>query len=209
MGIALVYGAAGGLGQHVVRAFEERGDEVVALDHARLDVSDPEAVERFWDDLERGGELPRWVVNTIGGFREGSVVDMEPWDVRATFSLNLETVWWAARAAAKRLQPGSAIVNIAARAGLSGGAGSAAYAVSKAGVIRLSQVLAEELRPRGIRVNAVLPALIDTPHNRATLSEGAMERAVSPVDIAAVITHLCSDAASVVSGATVPVYGNA
>src|SRR3954454_15457946 len=207
MGLALVCGSAGVLGAAVVAAFEERGGEGLGLDRSRLDVSDPDAVERFWDDLARNGELPRWVVNTVGGFRAGTVAGAEAWEVRAAFSLNLETAWWTARAAASRLEQGGALVSVSARSALSGGAGSAAYAVAKAGVVRLTQVLAEELAPREIRVNAVLPAMIDTPENRSVLSAETMAHAVPPAQIASVIAFLCSDAAAAVTGAAIPVYG--
>jgi NAD(P)-dependent dehydrogenase (short-subunit alcohol dehydrogenase family) len=202
---ALVCGAAGVLGAAVVAAFEERGDDVIALDRSRLDMADPDAVDRFWDDLAGNGELPRWVVNAVGGFRAGTVAGTEPWEVRAAFSLNLETAWWTARAAAGRLEHGAALVNVSSRAAVSGGAGSAAYAVAKSGVVRLTEVLADELAPRGVRVNAVLPSIIDTPQNRAALSEESLQRAVAPERIASVIVFLCSDAAAAVTGAAIPV----
>jgi len=207
VGLALVCGAAGVLGAAVVQAFEERGDEVVALDRARLDLTDPDAVERFWDELARNGEIPRWVVNTVGGYRAGGVADAVPDDVRAAFGLNLESAWWTSRSAARHLEDGSALVHVASKAGVSGGAGAAAYAVAKAGVIRLTEVLAAELAPRRIRVNAVLPSVIDTPQNRAALSEEALVHAVAPAAIASVIAFLCSDAASAVTGTAIPVYG--
>jgi NAD(P)-dependent dehydrogenase (short-subunit alcohol dehydrogenase family) len=207
VGVALVCGAAGALGAAVVEAFEERGDEVVALDRARLDLTDPDAVERFWDELARNGELPRWVVNTVGGYRAGTVADTDPADVRSAFALNLETAWWTSRAAARHLADGSALVHVSSKAGVSGGTGSAAYAVAKAGVIRLTEVLAAELAPRGIRVNAVLPSVIDTPQNRAALSPEGLAHAVTPAELASVIAFLCSDAASAITGAAIPAYG--
>jgi 3-oxoacyl-[acyl-carrier protein] reductase len=121
--------------------------------------------------------------------------------LRFLTALNLETAWWSCRAAARRLPEGGAIVNVAARTGLTGGAGSAAYAVTKAGVIRLTQVLALELAERRIRVNAVVPALIATPANRAAGITGG----TPPDEIAAAIAFLLSDAASAVTGAVVPV----
>jgi len=207
VGLALVCGASGALGEAVVKAFEGRGDEVVALDRARLEMSDPEAVERFWDDIERNGELPRWVVNTVGGFAGGTLAESDDDVVHRMLANNLEAALWTSRAAARRLAPGGAIVNVSARAGVTGGAGSAAYAVAKAGILRLTEVLALELASRRVRVNAVLPALIDTSKNRDTRSPASLENAVPPEQVASVIAFLCSDAASAVSGAAIPVYG--
>jgi len=103
--------------------------------------------------------------------------------------------------------PEAAIVNVAARPALTGGAGSAAYAVSKAAVLRMTQVLSEELKERRVRVNAVLPSVLDTPASRAAMPEERMRTAAELDDVAAVISFLCSDQARVVSGAAFPVCG--
>jgi NAD(P)-dependent dehydrogenase (short-subunit alcohol dehydrogenase family) len=196
--VALVCGGAGALGRAVVEALRTRGDEVIVADKDVVDLTDGEAVDAFWDGLDA---RPRWVANVAGGFRPGSIADSEPEDVRLLIALNLETAWWSCRAAARRLPDGGAIVNVSARAGLTGGAGSAAYAVAKAGVIRLTQVLALELAERRIRVNAVTPTLIDTPANRAQGITGGTQ----PAAVAAAIAFLLSDDASAVTGAVVPV----
>ena len=98
------------------------------------------------------------------------------------------------------------IVNVAARAGLAGGARMAAYSVSKSAVIRLTESLAAEVKSAGINVNCVLPGTIDTPQNRAS-TKGDPARWVAPAAIADVILFLASDAARAVHGAAVPVYG--
>lgn len=202
--LALVCGATGGLGPAVVWALQARGDRVlgVARHDADLaaDLADPEAVERLWDELDA---VPRWVVNVTGGFAGGKLRDSTPESLEHMLRLNLETCWWSCRAAARRMTAG-AIVNVSSRAAVSGGAGSIAYAVAKAGVVRLTEVLASELKP-AVRVNCVLPSLIDTAANRSEMGDQAMRAAVAPEAIAGTIAWLCSDAAAAVSGAVIPV----
>jgi NAD(P)-dependent dehydrogenase (short-subunit alcohol dehydrogenase family) len=214
--VALVCGGGGALGGALVEAFLARGDHVVAVDRnadgetasgltrEAVDLTVPDEVEALW---ERLADRPRWVVNAVGGFRGGTVADSEPDELRFVHDLNLGTAWWSCRSAARRLQEGGAILNVSARAALTGGTGSAAYAVAKAGVVRLTQVLALELAERRVRVNAILPTLIDTPANRASMSEEALRNAVAPEEIATVAAFLCSDGAAAVNGAIVPVYG--
>lgn len=224
--VALVCWAGGALGEAVVSAFAGRGDRVVAAARRPLafdpgtpaagavrsevvDLAEPAEVEALWDRLAERGERPRWLVNTVGGFGGGSVSATEPADYRRLLDLNLTTTLWSCRAAARRMEPGGAIVNVSSRTAVAGGTKAAVYAVAKAGVIRLTQVLADELAARSIRVNVILPSVMDTPDNRASMPPTAMERAVPTADVAAVIAHLCSDAARAITGATVPVYGMA
>src|SRR4051812_21820144 len=134
--LALVCGAGGALGGSLVEAFLERGDRVVAVDRraeprtdgvrvAAADLTLPDDVDALWDVLEAEGELPRWVVNAVGGFRGGTVAETERDAFLFVLDLNLATAFWSCRAAARRMQPGGGIVNVAARSALSGGAGSA------------------------------------------------------------------------------------
>jgi len=221
--LTVVLGATGGLGVAIVDVFAARGDRVIAVARSRSGVSQLEsrypgvvsgdtadltsrlAVDDLWERIDRIG-VPRWVVSATGGFRGGKVSDSTPDDFTFMLDLNLGSAWWSCRAAARRMQSG-AIVNVSSRSGVVAEPGAAAYAVAKAGVIKLTEVLASELKGSGIRVNAVVPAIIDTPANRRSLPEKLIQKAVPPAEIAAVIAYLCSDAADAITGAAIPVYG--
>jgi NAD(P)-dependent dehydrogenase (short-subunit alcohol dehydrogenase family) len=233
--LAVIMGATGALGSAIVDAFASRGDRVIAVARSRAEVSQLASkypgvvtgdtanltlrleVDDLWERIDRVGR-PRWVVNATGGFRAGKVADSTPDDFAFMMDLNLGTAWWSCRAAARRMQQavpspsggeqgGGCIVNVSSRSGLVAEPGAAAYAVAKAGVIKLTEVLADELKTSGVRVNLVVPAVIDTPANRQALPEKLMQKAVAPAEIAAVIAYLCSDAAVAITGATIPVYG--
>jgi NAD(P)-dependent dehydrogenase (short-subunit alcohol dehydrogenase family) len=129
--------------------------------------------------------------------------------VRLMIDVNLGPALWLSQAVAPHMQrQGSgAIVHVAARPGIEPAGGMAAYGVSKAALVHLTRILDVELRPHGIRVNAVAPQLLDTPANRATFPAEAMTHMVAPEAIAGVIAFLISDAATPVSGAILPAYG--
>jgi NAD(P)-dependent dehydrogenase (short-subunit alcohol dehydrogenase family) len=236
--LTVILGATGALGTAVVDAFAKRGDRIIAVARSRAGVSELAAkypssdgggvtgetanltsrqdVDDLWERIDRVG-VPRWVVNTTGGYRGGKVAETTPDDFTTMMDLNLGTAWWSCRAAARRMtsspspsgggQGGGCIVNVSSRSALVADPGAAAYAIAKVGVIKLTEVLAAELKSSGVRVNAVVPAIIDTPENRKSLPEKAMQRAVAPAEIAAVILYLCGDAAAAINGAVVPVYG--
>lgn len=218
--VALVCGGGGALGSALVAAFLARGDDVVAIDRhpheeppppgltrVALDLTSADQVDELWERLASAGNTPRWVVNVAGGFRPGTVAESDPDQLRFLVDLNLGTVWWSCRAAARALPTGGGIVNVSSRTALIGGAGAAAYAVAKAGVVRLTEVLSAELAERRVRANAILPSVIDTPENRASFSPEVLRQAVDPAEIASVAAFLLSDAAAAVTGAIVPVYG--
>jgi len=227
-GLIVVCGAAGALGDAVVAELASQGAAVVAVARQwpaasvpesspaaaaaayRLgaDLTDPADVDRLWVAIDDLG----WVaamVNVVGGFRSGSVLATDVPTYRSTIDLNLSTAWWASRAAAGRLAQagGGAIVNVASRAALQGGAGAAAYSVAKAGVVKLTEVMAGELAASHVRVNAILPGVIDTAANRAWMTAADLARAVPADAIARVIAFLVSDHAWPISGAAIPVYG--
>lgn len=223
----MVTGAGGALGRAVVAEFAATGVQIIAVarsieDVASLveahpdvvaaeaaDLTDPGAVAALWQRLDERGAVPSFLVNAAGGYRGGTLVESGVEDYHDMFAVNLDTAWWSCREAARRMSEigGGAIVNVASRTALHGGAGSIAYAVTKAAVIKLSQVLADELKDTGVRVNAVLPAVIDTPANAAVMPAARMAKAVPAESIAKVIVFLCSPEAWPISGAVIPAYG--
>src|SRR5262249_54202431 len=173
----------------IVTALARRGDRVIVVDRAgggseaagvRFEAGDLTSAAEgtaLWDRLEADAWPPRGVGDGVGGLRAGRVGESEPEGVRFVSELNLGTAWWSCREAARRLPAGGAVVNVGSRSGVEGGVGSAAYSVAKAGVIRLTEVLADDLSERRVRVNAVLPSTIDTPANRGSMSPQPPRRA--------------------------------
>ena len=123
------------------------------------------------------------------------------------FAMNVVTALNACRAALPHLRSGASIVNVGAAATARAGAGMGAYTASKSGVARLTEALADEVKDRRIRVNAVLPSILDTPANRADMGEEGADKWVKGEELSAVIAFLLSDAASAVTGASIPVMG--
>jgi NAD(P)-dependent dehydrogenase (short-subunit alcohol dehydrogenase family) len=186
---------------------DARADALLA---ERVDATDGAALTRFIDGaVAVFGHLDA-LVNVIGGFAGGRPLhetDEATWD--HMLDLNLRSVYLACHAAVPHLlRTGrGAIVNVSSRAAVVPAPNVAAYAVSKAGVVTLTSVLALELKRHGITVNAVLPGIIDTPANRVGAEPEAIARWTKPDEIARVIRWLCSDEAAIISGAAIPVYG--
>jgi NAD(P)-dependent dehydrogenase (short-subunit alcohol dehydrogenase family) len=217
----IVTGAAGALGAAVVERFRAQDRHVVALDRPgeRLDaLGERDGVHAIAADLssraavqEAFGAIPvacDALVGLAGGFTPGALADVDEETLDVLWRSNFGSALWTAQAAAPLFARGGAIVNVGSKTAVQGG-GPVAHATSKAAVVRLTQLLADELRPRRIRVNAVLPSVIDTPANRSWMSPDLAARAVAPAAIAAVIAFLCSPDAAPISGAAIPVYGDA
>ena len=218
-GHVVVTGAAGALGGAVCAHLAEAGWAVIAIDrsdHAlpecavaghRADLTmEAEAAQVFVAIAERAPRLAG-LVNIAGGFAWETIADGsgETWD--RLYRLNLKTALNACQAALPFLADGASIVNIGAAAAAKADRGMGAYAASKAGVARLTEALAAELKPRRIRANAVLPSIIDTPANHAGMPDADVSKWVTPQELAAVIAFLLSPEASGVSGASIPVVG--
>jgi NAD(P)-dependent dehydrogenase (short-subunit alcohol dehydrogenase family) len=173
------------------------------------DATDPEAaaplVERIVDQVGP----PHVLVNTIGGFQTGDALTTTPDLLRLMVDVNLGPALWLSQAVAPHMQRNGsgAIVHITARPGIEPTGGMAAYSVSKAALVHLTRILDVELRPLGIRVNAVAPQLLSTKRNRSLFPPEVLAHAVAPEAIAEIVAFLVSEAAAPVSGAILPAYG--
>ena len=211
----VITGALGGLGRAVCAAAEAQGARVIGLDIAHDEnLADYHAVDLTNADATR--ELIQSfgpfdsLVNLAGGFAMGTESwdsSDEQWDLM--FNLNVSTMRNAIKAAVPMLlqQQAGSIVNVGAFGAREGQGLMGAYCASKSVVMRLTETLAEELKTKGINVNAVLPTVIDTDANRSAMPENNPAAWVSPDDLAAVICFLLSPAAKAVHGALLPVRG--
>ena len=219
-GTVAVTGAAGVLGKDTVRALAKGGWKVVGIDLAEVpqdgvalaaggvDLTDEAAMAAVADRIAREVGALDGLVNIAGGFAWETVEDgsVATWD--RLYAMNVKTALVASRALLPLLKKSQgAIVNIGAAATARAGMGMGAYTASKSGVSRLTEALAEELKDAGVRVNAVLPSIIDTPTNRADMPDAEFDRWVSPEQLASVIGFLLSPGAAAVTGALVPVTG--
>ena len=226
---ALITGGTGGLGAAVTRGFLDAGWRVVVpvYDAAERDRVDPhERLLLEEADLTEPGsaaEIARFagsddgaplraVVNLVGGYAQGERVHETPVeDVEDQLRLNLRPTYLVCQATIPYLLDagGGAIVCVSSRAALRPFSGAAGYIVAKAAVLAFVDALAAEYRQDGIRVNAILPSVIDTPANRRSMPDADHDRWVRPEQIADVVRYLCEDGSEVISGAHVPVYGRA
>ncbi len=229
--VFIITGSAGSLGQAIVRRFNETGAKLVLVDRRedRLKkiypalTDNPDIYLATSVDLTNEQEVRGMVtatvsrygridglVNAAGGYRAGNPVHETAVDtLEFLLNLNTRTAFIASQAVVPELQKQSSgkIINVAAYAALSGKANMAAYIMSKSAVIRLTESMAEELRPDNINVNCVLPNVIDTPANRAEDPNTDFRRWVKPATIADVVLTLCSSAMRSVYGASIPVRG--
>jgi NAD(P)-dependent dehydrogenase (short-subunit alcohol dehydrogenase family) len=152
------------------------------------------------------------LVNIAGGYRAGAPVhEMTLSDWEFMFAINVRSALLASRAVVPHfLRQGSgAIVNVGSRSALAGVGDAGAYSAAKAVVVRLTESMSAELKDRGVRINAVLPSIIDTEANRAAMPDADFGRWVEPEALSEVILFLLSDGARAIHGAALPVYGRA
>jgi len=192
-------------------ALSRGGGELTGAEVVSADLTDPQAVARVVGAAasHAGAEL-RAVVNLVGGFAAGQPVAETPVaDFEAQFTLNLRPAYLVTQAALPALVAagGGAVVCVASRSALHPFAGAAGYCAAKAAVITFAQVVAREHAADGIRCNAVLPQMIDTPANRAAMPPEEHAALTPPGEVASVIHFLCSADSAPTTGAAIPVYG--
>jgi NAD(P)-dependent dehydrogenase (short-subunit alcohol dehydrogenase family) len=220
--VVVVTGALGALGQVVAELALARGAKVAAVDHAPSQIPPaPNRIELGGVDLSDAAQAKKAIdtvashfgkcdalINIAGGFAFEAVAEGDPRTWQRMYALNVLTALNASRSALPYLaaSPSGRIVNIGAMGALQAGAGMGPYAASKAGVHRLTEALAAEWKGK-ITVNAVLPSIIDTAANRASMPKADFAKWVTPQELAEVILFLTSDAASAVTGALIPVSG--
>lgn len=221
--VFVVTGGFGALGQALAGVLDERGARVALLDRAQVREGSADTERRLhMGGVDLGAEGAaqgalaqvklRWqridgLVNVAGGFAWETQAEgtLETWDRQ--YAMNLRSAVAASQAVLPHLGSGGRIVNIGAMAALKAGAGTAAYAASKAGVLRFTEALADELKERDVTVNAVLPSIIDTPANRRDMPDAKFERWVTPQALGRVVAFLLSDDAAAITGACLPVTG--
>lgn len=229
--VALIAGGTGGLGRAVSLAFLAEDAKVVvtyrkqeefdalkkaagangaSIEGHRVDVTDETAVNQLVEKLvAQHGRLDA-VVNAVGGYATGKLWELDTKVFDQMLALNLRSGFVLARAAVRvMLKQGSGVfVNVASKAAFDHAAGAAAYAASKAAAVALMDSLAADLKGTGVRVNSVVPSIIDTESNRIAMPKAEFAKWPKPEDIASVIVLLCSENAKVIHGASVPVYGD-
>ncbi len=225
----LITGGTGALGSAVTDAFLDAGWRVAVtwVDPKELeriterkglvlveaDLFDERAVEAAVAEAAVDETAPlKAVANLVGGYAGGTRVHETPvGDFERQLALNLRPAFLVTRSALRPLMGGGggSIVCVSSRAAVQPFSGAAGYIVSKAAVLAFVRTVAAEYRDDGIRCNAILPSVIDTPANRASQPDADHSRWVAPAEIAQVVRFLCSEESAPVSGAEIPVYGRA
>jgi NAD(P)-dependent dehydrogenase (short-subunit alcohol dehydrogenase family) len=216
----IVTGGSGALGVAVVERLRSAGATVAVIHRGAspqpadltfggVDLADPAAAQTAVNEaVKKLGGLYA-LINIAGAFRWETLGDgdVATWDL--LYSVNLKTAVCAGKAALPHLiaNGGGRIVNIGSANATKAAAGMGAYAASKAGVAKLTEALSEEVKAKGITVNAVLPTIIDTAANRAEMPKADFSKWVKPEAIAALIAFLLSDEASAITGALIPIAG--
>jgi len=230
--VVLVAGGTGGLGREVTSAFLEEGGTVIVtyrnqpewekfkfaasahsarLEGHEVDVTDEAAVRQLVEKIVAKHSHLDALVNTVGGYAGGlKLWEMETRVFEQMLNLNFRSGYALSRAVVPTMleQGHGAIVNVASKAALDHAGGASAYAAAKAAAVAMMDSLAADVKGTGVRVNTILPSVIDTEANRKAMPKADFAKWPKPRDIARVILFLCSDDAKVIHGASIPVYGD-
>ena len=227
---ALITGGTGGLGVSVLEEFLSEGAQVLttyieerqlkyvkevkdkygsSLTFAKADITKTGQTEKLVQRAVKKFGHVDILINIVGGFSMAGIKDTDDASWERMMNMNLKTVFLMTRAVLPFMIKNKygRIVNIGARPALHGAANMSAYGVSKAGVLNLTQSVADEMSGNNINVNAIIPGTMDTPHNRKEMPKADFKKWVKPEEIAKVISFLCSSEADSISGAVVPVLG--
>ena len=228
--VVIVTGGTGYLGSSVCNAFATAGSTVVAvylLDGeipyfkktlgpsakkvalVKADVTGDGEMERVVKDVIARFKRVDTLVNTVGGYMAGAVEETSDKDFDRAMALNLKSAFLSSKAVipAMRKAKRGTIVNVSSEAALLGEEESFLYSGSKAGINRLTESLARELKDSNVRVNCVMPRTMDTPANREAMPDADFSKWVTTDRVASLIRWLCSEDAEPISGAAIPVYG--
>ena len=234
--VAIVTGAARGIGQSIAIELARKGADVVVSDiipgddtvnqikklkrksiYIKTDISKKKEVESLITQTIRQFKKIDILVNNAGIFVPGATLDLSEEAWSKTIDINLKGTFLCSQAALRHMKKGASIINISSVAGIEGSAGGAAYCASKGGIRLLTKALAAEFGAKGIRVNSVHPGLIDTAMTKdftkdkkvleGMMSKFLIKRVGKPVDIAGPVVFLASDAASYMTGSEIVADG--
>ena len=229
--VVLISGATGALGSVVTREFAQTQARLALTDRSEqklerlaaevglpaervfataCDVTQADSVQNLMEAVAARFGRVDVLLNTVGGWSGGQPVEKTPveeWE--RTLTLNLRSAFLLSRAVLpSMLESGwGRIVHVSSKTAVAPRAKQVAYAVSKMGLITLTEVIAAEVKESGVTANVILPSIIDTPANRKMMSKADPRKWVPPERIAATMRFLCSDAAASISGARIPIYG--
>ena len=221
--VLVITGSNGALGQAIAATLSGYGARLALLDHAQtpaaqppgalhyggIDLTQADAARSVMERVVKEAGRLDGLINVAGGFHWEKLAGgtLDSWD--SMYRINLRTAVISCQAALPYLLQGGhgRIVNVGAMGAAKASTGMGAYAASKAGVAKLTEALADELKDRGITVNAILPSILDTPKNRVDMPQADFTRWVAPVEAAEVIAFLVSDEARAVTGSLIPVVG--
>jgi len=228
--VAIVTGGTGALGREVVNKFLEEGAEVLStyivekeceecrelqskykdkIIYNRTDVTSENDVLGTVATTKKSFGKIDFLINIVGGFLYKDLKDTSVEEFDKMLNMNLKSCFVCCKSVVPEMINNNygRIVNIAAKPALKGSAGMSAYGASKAGVARITEALAEEVKEFDINVNAIIPGTIDTPRNRQDMPDSDFSKWVKPEELAEVILNLCLDSTNLISGAIIPVLG--